>query len=685
MVSRLMLMIACLVWGAGFCHASPFQETGSESPDTGVAASGPFTSEYLLPVSTKAWLSVPDLATLQAAVETTQFGAMARDEQLKEFVESIRAQFQNWLNEKNVRLGFRIEQLEEIQTGEICIAGVLQQSETEKLTRGSHGIVLLVDVTGSEEAAERLMRQVAANLKERGAVEEQMDDINGAKVTQFKLEKKQLSRVFTTYYTITDGWLLASDNLAAFRPIVQRIRKLNTDPQDCFGAQPAFKAVMENSQIGARTGHVRWFVDPFGYIKLAQAIQAEEQVIPQQTNNRAEILEKEGFDAFAGVGGQVVFAVTGDDVTDSELIHRTFLYAPRDSRNDEKRGRVFGLVDFENHNNLSLQPLAWVPPDVSTHLSLTWDLQKAFNNIGFVVDAFLGEETWDATMESLRTEPDMQVNLEELVGSFQNQITVATATERPIDEESERVVIGLPIRTGSEEMVFESIFRVLGRGDARKIKLAGIDVIVQDTTREPEVDPLEGLDELTFEDDPMLEEEEQEEDFQLFEKRYFAIFKQDDTSYLLLANNKDYLVKIMTRESDVTLAEQDDFQEIQAALGKLVDESKVSFRQFGRIAEAIEVNYEMLRQGKMGSSKTVLARVLNRAMETEETDRSVPRSQEIDGSKLPPDFEKSVAPYFGPSGWVLETEENGWRLSGCILKKKQVSEVVQAPEDELKR
>jgi hypothetical protein len=40
-----------------------------------------------------------------------------------------------------------------------------------------------------------------------------------------------------------------------------------------------------------------------------------------------------------------------------------------------------------------------------------------------------------------------------------------------------------------------------------------------------------------------------------------------------------------------------------------------------------------------------------------------------------------MAPFLGPSGWVLETESDGWRLTGCILKKKQVSEVVQKSDD----
>ena len=40
----------------------------------------------------------------------------------------------------------------------------------------------------------------------------------------------------------------------------------------------------------------------------------------------------------------------------------------------------------------------------------------------------------------------------------------------------------------------------------------------------------------------------------------------------------------------------------------------------------------------------------------------------IAGRLLPVNFQKQIAPYLGVGGWVLETEQDGWRATGCVLK-----------------
>ncbi len=64
-----------------------------------------------------------------------------------------------------------------------------------------------------------------------------------------------------------------------------------------------------------------------------------------------------------------------------------------------------------------------------------------------------------------------------------------------------------------------------------------------------------------------------------------------------------------------------------------------------------------------------------------ELDDETLRKQKLDGSKLPENYEVSIAPYFGPMGWVMETHEDGWRITGCIIKKKALTEVVQKTSD----
>ena len=48
--------------------------------------------------------------------------------------------------------------------------------------------------------------------------------------------------------------------------------------------------------------------------------------------------------------------------------------------------------------------------------------------------------------------------------------------------------------------------------------------------------------------------------------------------------------------------------------------------------------------------------------------QGVPRKQKIDGSTLP-SFEM-VRRYFGPTGRVLRSDEDGWFLTGAVLNKE---------------
>ncbi|MGI9517419.1 MAG: hypothetical protein ACR2NP_10250, partial [Pirellulaceae bacterium] len=108
-----------------------------------------------------------------------------------------------------------------------------------------------------------------------------------------------------------------------------------------------------------------------------------------------------------------------------------------------------------------------------------------------------------------------------------------------------------------------------------------------------------------------------------------------------------------------------------------------SFRHFGRLDLTLRTNYEMLRTGHMPESKTLLAQILNRAYTPEDAEKDFVREQHVDGSRMPADYEEHIAKYLGPTGMVVHTLENGWLITGCVLKKPgSVSELSTGTEAE---
>lgn len=644
-------------------------------------------SSQLLPPSTKAWFSVPNVDLLEQQFDETQYGRLAAEPAIKPFVDSIKQQAQDWLDEKNVRLGIRVEDIDDIHTGEICIAGVLQDLEGGQPARGSHGLVLLVDVQGNEEKSEALLVKVNQQLEtKKNAVQEQLE-INGVPVTKLTIKNpKRIRHSQFSFQTVHEGWLLVADNEEIFRDILRRVSAPEkVEASNKLSSQRPFTEIMKQTDLFGNEAHFSWFVDPFGYLRLAQKIEEEEQDVRKHHDDWPRMLQEQGFDAIQGMGGNIALSLTAND-QDFELLNRAYIFAPRENLTENQQ-HVFDMFDFQPTGSTPPIPAFWVPADASAYFAANWDFTKLLNGIGHVYDAFVEKKdgSFDRMIEDFKIEPDFQVDVRKIVSMLDSRLSMVSTTERPITEDSERMVVGLKLAANSDpDFIFQSIKRAVGRNNGKQINLGGFDVIEVDTTIESEPDELEQEFQLPpgFEDlspDPnAAPAAPPKEKFSLFKRRYFVVHK----GFLLVANDKLYLKKLLTSKQTITLPETSDFQNMTSALGKLTDPSKVCFRQFARVDRALETNYEMLRRNEMAKSETVLAKILNAIFEHENDQPSTkkPREQKLDGSKLPEDFEKSVAPYLGPSGWVLEAESDGWRVTGCALKKLPVNEVVKKEE-----
>ena len=138
-------------------------------------------------------------------------------------------------------------------------------------------------------------------------------------------------------------------------------------------------------------------------------------------------------------------------------------------------------------------------------------------------------------------------------------------------------------------------------------------------------------------------------------------------NHLLISNNKQLIKRLLEKKGK--LIEAEDYIQVHAALGKLTDAKQVSIRHFGRLDLSLRYHYELFRKGEFEWFKWV-----ERKLDMEEADAPMPKRkwvQRFDGSKLPKNFDKVVSPFLGTFGWVLETEDDGWMITGCVLKKKQ--------------
>ena len=600
---------------------------------------------------------------------------MMNDPNVKPFVDDLVRQLRGYLDQKNIRFGMTIADIEDVHSGEICLAGVLRKSADGSDENGTpeHAIVLLIDVSDSREKAEELLEKISEVLTGREATEKKIE-IDGVTGSKWSFKKPQgLRQKQFAFHALAGDWLVATDNENTFRDIVKRIGDAGENAS-VLAETEAFKKVLEKCNFESEdfSAHIRWFIEPFGYIQLAQAI-AEAQSGDALRDNYAEKFHEEGFSAIKGVGG-VVSIATGTH----ETAHRTFVYAPPEVDGDDRYKRAAAMMDFRNLDGNNLDPPRWVPSESAGYLTFTWDLKKALNKVGYIIDKTSGTEgSFERALDSLEKDPKgPQVDMRKLVENLNNRITVCSVTELPIGDDSEQIVFGIKIRD-DDEFVSESIYRLV-RNDAEVIDFNGTRILVVDTA---EVDGLEfdfeddfddefGGDALAEEDDDENEEEvELKPAKPLFEKRVFAV----KNGYLLVGNNIDQIKSIIEQlasDPGKDLAEASDYIRVQRALEDLSGSEAPSFRHFGRLDRTLQTNYEMMRTGRMAQSKTVFAQLLNRAYSKDDAPEDFVREQKVDGSKMPEDYKGQVAKYFGPTGMVVHTQDDGWLITGIVLKKE---------------
>ena len=136
--------------------------------------------------------------------------------------------------------------------------------------------------------------------------------------------------------------------------------------------------------------------------------------------------------------------------------------------------------------------------------------------------------------------------------------------------------------------------------------------------------------------------------------------------HLLIAAGVDYMKKILTAGAlNERLAGNTDYVTVRDGVRNMAGGPLCGW-SFARLDQSVRPTYELLRQGKMPESNTTTGRLLNELLTTrEEQDEGILREQRLDGSKLPK-FEM-VKDHFGPAGRILQSQPDGWMLTGAIL------------------
>ena len=609
-----------------------------------LAAETPAASETLLPPSTKGFFSITDVQELTDRWNRTQVGQLMQDPVMEPFAKDLRRQLEDRWSGFRDKLGLTLDDLKDVPGGETALA-VIQPGPDQT------AVAILVDVTDHHEQAEELLEKVAKNLAKQKAKRTETT-VAGTPVIQFDLPKDDGPQRQAVYF-LKDDLLGASDNLEVLEGILQR--RSGTGGKS-LADSPAFKAVISRCQTDLgedATPQVRWFVEPLGYAEVLRA------AVPERDRRKGktmlDIVKNQGFAAMQGIGGFLDLAVDR-----YELLHRTAAYAPKPYEKSMK------MLVFPNGSEFA--PQSWVPRDVATYSTGYVDVLNVFDNLGSLFDEVFGEGeegVWEDVLESLKKDKKgPRIDLRsELFAHLDNRLTVITDYQLPITPTSERLLFAL--QTKDEQKAAAGLEKTLKNDKGVRKRVFEEHVIWETIPKEKPTVPT-----ISLEVPPLGPEPEEDQDDeggagndepQLFPNLSMTVAN----GHLMIASHLDFLIKVLRKiEKRETLGRSIDYMIVDATLEDS-GAGKNCARTFSRTDEEYRPTYELIRQGKMPESETMLGRVLNTLFGAGK--KGVARKQQIDGTQLP-DFE-FVRRYLGPAGMFGTSEETGWFFKGCILRK----------------
>ena len=625
----------------------------------GLSAAAP-SIDTLQPKTTVGFVSVTNSIRLTEQWNKTQLGKFLADPVMKPFEDDLRAQMQAQWSSLSDRLGIHLDELQGVSTGEASLALLEPQP-------GTAATSLLLDVTGNLVKAKAVLAKARAGLAASGA-QETIKVIHGVSVYVFAVPLPQAQQAAAarggaaaaattgqTVYFLTENLFGACDDLTIVQDILARLAK--GSPAGSLSQVVAYQMVMKRcaADAPAHVPNIRWYVNPLGFAEAARAATPPEKRPKGKTI--VEIMRNQGYAAFQGVGGHVDVSADG-----YQILHRTAVYAPPPYTESMKM--------FVFPNGKDFTPQAWVGRDIAAYFTVYVDIQNAFDNFDPLYDEIIGEKgVWKQTLESMISDPGgPQIDLrKELIANLGQRVTMVSDYNLPVTTSSERLLWA--IETKDEAAVAKAIEKCVKNDPTiKKREIAGHvvwEIVEEEDTGVPQLKV--DVPQLTPKKDDGKGKSDDKDDDQDKESHFLphgAITVAH--GQLFIASHIDFLVKTLKPlKENNRLATQAEFQDVWNLTFSKLGVKQQSSRSFAWTDRWVEPTYELIRQGKMPQSESLLGRTLNSLSAPGK--KGAPRHQRIDGSKLP-DF-GVVRKALGPSTAAMSSEENGWFIKGVLLAK----------------
>ena len=612
----------------------------------------------LLPDTVAGLVRIPNLPRFCEAWENTSLGKLLEDEAMQPFIEAQRQRAKNYLEAFDNKVGIRPEDLYNVASGELVISWLPFPNDK----RRPFALCVIADVRGRAKEADAAIEKLDKDLQAANWIRKDTEHL-GQTIRVYSTEPKpgQL-KVEQIVITLDETRLIAADRDLVVTDLLDTIAgeaegKPVVQLQEFQHVlKKSSQAILEPVKSGGGTIAIEWFARPF---QMARILRESFDVDRGNQVDSVKLLENQGFDAVKAAGG--ILALAGEKY---QLLHRGSILAPAVTDQPSKYKLAARMLQFEN---APMAPIpAWVHSEAASFARLNPKFEEIFWASETLLNEAFGDDIFKDIIEGIRDDEDgPQIDIaKNVLPNLDNELILVTDNTLPSQLNSERMLIA--IRVSDAEAIGKAISKAMDAEPDATILDAVPGVDIWRVQRGGDED---ALDEDLFGDlDIGLGEEEIEETPPLLDHWAIAMIDRgvnSEAAYLMFSNDPDMLVAAAKRIRSKTKAGLADEPEIKDLISSLSDLGckSPSMDRIVRTRLSMRAKYNLLREGRLKDSDSVLSSFYRRFLEDEEAESD----EAINATDLPP--LSTIEKYLPNGGGFMETTKDGWSLTGFLLSQ----------------
>ena len=612
----------------------------------------------LLPDTVAGLVRIPNLPRFCEAWENTSLGKLLEDEAMQPFIEAQRQRAKNYLEAFDNKVGIRPEDLYNVASGELVISWLPFPNDK----RRPFALCVIADVRGRAKEADAAIEKLDKDLQAANWIRKDTEHL-GQTIRVYSTEPKpgQL-KVEQIVITLDETRLIAADRDLVVTDLLDTIAgeaegKPVVQLQEFQHVlKKSSQAILEPVKSGGGTIAIEWFARPF---QMARILRESFDVDRGNQVDIVKLLENQGFDAVKAAGG--ILALAGEKY---QLLHRGSILAPAVTDQPSKYKLAARMLQFEN---APMAPIpAWVHSEAASFARLNPKFEEIFWASETLLNEAFGDDIFKDIIEGIRDDEDgPQIDIaKNVLPNLDNELILVTDNTLPSQLNSERMLIA--IRVSDAEAIGKAISKAMDAEPDATILDAVPGVDIWRVQRGGDED---ALDEDLFGDlDIGLGEEEIEETPPLLDHWAIAMIDRgvnSEAAYLMFSNDPDMLVAAAKRIRSKTKAGLADEPEIKDLISSLSDLGckSPSMDRIVRTRLSMRAKYNLLREGRLKDSDSVLSSFYRRFLEDEEAESD----EAINATDLPP--LSTIEKYLPNGGGFMETTKDGWSLTGFLLSQ----------------